>query len=163
MIRLIVQNLNATGQTGARTDPLGRSELLSSFRAVGKSNQDLTSGNGPNVTCHWLLFGLNQARESGNPGVCRGSRFRILVTLNRIDFLVAPWLPPSLWAGGIFLRFAPLPSAFLGPTQIFSLALKLQKPDQPETWTVLRSLKRVAGSLFQGGQVYRDQVSEGLT
>jgi hypothetical protein len=164
MIPFIGQkNLNATGQTLERSDRWGRFRLFSCFRAIGKSDQDLTPGDEDDVTGDWILSGLNPAIEWDNSGVGRCSLFRMPVNLDRIDLSVAPWLPPSLWAGGIFLRFVPPPAAFLGPIPIFPIILKFQKQDSPKTLPLLRSLKRGEGSLFQGGQVFPNQVPEGLT
>jgi hypothetical protein len=83
-------------------------------------------------------------------GFYRLSPFRIQVQLSRIDLSVAPWLPPSLWTRGSFLRFPPPQPGPLGPTQSFPLALYLPKntPMKPRPTGSRRSEWRFNRAIF---------------
>ncbi len=142
MIPFIVQNLDAIGQTVGSIDRLVISSLLASVRAIGKrelnpwmSSIERTDGDRPNLTCSESFPGVNPGIHCEYGSVSQSSAIRIQVKLNRIYISVAPWLPPSLWARGIFMYFPPPQSAYPGPTPSFATSLYLphstsRKPQQ---------------------------------
>lgn len=72
-------------------------------------------------------FPLNSGVKSGDLRGPSVSVFRIPVQLCRINLLVAPWLPPSLWARGIFLCFPLFNLDNWGPINLFPFVFLYQQ------------------------------------
>jgi hypothetical protein len=159
MIPFIVQNLSAIGQSDdGLIDPSAISMLLPGLQAIGCNlfkNQYPTgwvAGLGRLSPYNPTLEGVGfyrpvQPWDLGGPSL---SPFRIQVQLSRIDLLVAPWLPPSLWIRGIFLRFESPQPGQQGPNQSFAITLYLPKnpPMKPQPSGSSRSEWRFLCSIF---------------
>lgn len=159
MIPFIVQNLNAIGQSDdGLIDPSVISKLLAGLQAIGdrlfKTRYPTGWVAGFGRLCpysHTLEdVGFYRPVQPGDLGGSSLSPFRIQVQLSRIDLLVAPWFPPSLWTRGIFLRFEPPQPGQQGPNQSFAIALYLPKnlPMKPRPSGSSRSEWRFLYSLF---------------
>ncbi|WP_254568052.1 hypothetical protein [Oscillatoria sp. HE19RPO] len=155
MIPFIVQNLSAIGQSDdGLIDPLAISMLLAGLQAIGDRNFKTRYPTGW-VACfgrlcpYSLTLSYGMLREQG-VGFYRLSPFRIQVQLSRIDLLVAPWFPPSLWTRGIFMRFPSPQPGQQGPPPSFSIALYLPKntPMKPRPSGSSRSEWRFQPAIF---------------
>lgn len=157
MIPFIVQNLNAIGQSdNGSIGPLVISTRWSGLQAIGdrlfKNRYPQGWGDRQLFSLHARARGLRPDSPTFriNWGASSLSPFRIQVQLSRIDLSVAPWLPPSLWTRGSFLRFQPPQPGQQGPTPSFPLALYFPKntPLKPPPAGSSRSEWRFKRAIF---------------